>query len=386
MNIATRVGSVQVAATKPATGNSNSSAEPQPRYLHGRWADFFLLGGSTLLLIPFLFLDPSKDNLASATFASLVAANVINHPHFAHSYQIFYRGFLAKLRDEALGRAMRLRYVVAGLVVPAMLIAYFAVGTLTENLRMVALGGNIMAFFVGWHYVKQGYGMLMVDCALKRQFFTGPEKNSLLYNAYAVWGASWLLINDAYSQSGLWGLRYATFAVPAWLVTIAVATMAYTSFAVALMLWRKRRTGSKLPVNGLVAYTVTLYLWTLLPRLNPFWLLVIPALHSMQYLAVVYRYQTNVERHRVANITDRKPLFGAGSRLVLFAFAGLAIGALLFWILPSELGQMAQYNRDLFGPTLFLFIFWVFVNVHHYFLDSVMWRRENPEVSQHLFS
>ena len=34
---------------------------------------------------------------------------------------------------------------------------------------------------------------------------------------------------------------------------------------------------------------------------------------------------------------------------------------------------------------LFLFTVWIFINVHHYFLDSVMWRRENPDTRLYLF-
>ena len=34
---------------------------------------------------------------------------------------------------------------------------------------------------------------------------------------------------------------------------------------------------------------------------------------------------------------------------------------------------------------MFLFVFWIFINVHHYFLDNVMWRRENPDTKKYLF-
>ena len=30
------------------------------------------------------------------------------------------------------------------------------------------------------------------------------------------------------------------------------------------------------------------------------------------------------------------------------------------------------------GPTPFIAAFFVFLNVHHYFMDFVVWRRENP--------
>lgn len=364
----------------------NKKTSDSPRYLYSRWADFFLLGGSSLLLIPLLFIEPKKENLVLAAVISLVMANVINHPHFAHSYQLFYRRYFAKLRDPELGSVMRARYAVAGLVVPILLIAYFAYGAATSNVRMVGLGGNIMALFVGWHYVKQGYGMLMVDAALKRQFFSAPEKKLLLANSYATWAAAWILINSKYSTTSLWGLNYATFPIPQWMSTVAVAMTATGGVALLALLVRKYRLGQRVPANGLVAYCVTLYLWTLLPRFNPFWLLFIPALHSIQYLAVVYRFQSNVERQKDVNAGPSRLFLKQPMRLVLFATAGFVLGALLFWILPDMAGKNLAYNRDLFGPTLFLFIFWVCVNVHHYFIDSVMWRRENPETKLHLFS
>jgi hypothetical protein len=33
-----------------------------------------------------------------------------------------------------------------------------------------------------------------------------------------------------------------------------------------------------------------------------------------------------------------------------------------------------------------VFLFYIFINVHHYFLDNVMWRRGNPDVQKHLFA
>jgi hypothetical protein len=28
---------------------------------------------------------------------------------------------------------------------------------------------------------------------------------------------------------------------------------------------------------------------------------------------------------------------------------------------------------------------WLFINIHHYLLDNVMWRKGNPSVAKHLF-
>ena len=155
-----------------------------------------------------------------------------------------------------------------------------------------------MTLFVGWHYVKQGYGMLMVDAVLKRKFFKDPEKKVFLVNSYLVWIFAWLSVNDAISQQQLWGLQYYTFAVPAPIVTAAgLAALASGLLSLWVLVTRFRANGG-LPLNGVLAYAVSLYLWLLFVWVDPLWLLVVPALHSLQYLVVVWRYELNYEKGR----------------------------------------------------------------------------------------
>ena len=55
-----------------------------------------------------------------------------------------------------------------------------------------------------------------------------------------------------------------------------------------------------------------------------------------------------------------------------------------FWGVPELLGSLVPYDQEIFGGALFFFLFWIFINVHHYFLDNVMWRRQNPETRKNL--
>ena len=359
------------------------------RYLHGPVSDFLLLGGLSFLVLPVVIVLPAERFLGAVVFWTLLLANIINNPHFAHSYQIFYREFGSKLTSPERPVSLRIRYAIAGIVVPIILAAFFLFGIATENVRLVGLGGNIMALFVGWHYVKQGYGMLMVDAVMKRRFFSDNEKKVMLINAYAVWISTWLFVNREASQNELWGLQYFSFAVPDWIVNIATVCVTISTAIAGWTLLQRHRAGKKLPMTGVMAYAVTLYLWIMFARFDPLWLLVVPALHSLQYLTVVYRFQTNFEKARESEQTDgnvwNKAINSHRVRLTLFAVAGLVIGAALFWGLPAYFDNNVAYKNEIFGPTLFLFVFWVIVNVHHYFIDSVMWRRDNPETKLHLF-
>lgn len=366
------------------------SVAPQ-KYLFGPFIDFFMLGGSALLILPVLYFVPLRyEGLVALT--AFLLSHLINQPHFAHSYQIFYRNYARKVRGDGYDRNLQLRYIFAGIVVPLIMAAFFAYGSVTGNARLLGYATNAMGFFVGWHYVKQGYGMLMVDAVLKRKFFSDQDKKVLLFNGYAVWLFAWLQTNAVITERQFWGLDYYTFAVPPWLINIAVAVAAASSAATVVMFanrWRKH--GGALPYNGVVAYVVTLYAWILFVTINPLWLLVVPALHSLQYLAVVWRYQTNVERDRANAARDPEfkilsilgPLYRL--RVLIFIVAGTILGALGFWLVPMALTALVPYDKQVLGSSLFLFIAWIFINVHHYFLDNVMWRRGNPEVSKYLF-
>ncbi|MFO6446381.1 hypothetical protein ACLBKU_04485 [Erythrobacter sp. NE805] len=362
------------------------------RYLFGPVVDFLCLGGSSLLLLPFLFMLPEARYAGPVTTLMLLLANVLNHPHFAHSYQIFYRGFARKAFTLSLGREMQARYLFAGLVAPVLLAAFLAWGALAKDTRLLGHGANLMVLAVGWHYAKQGYGMLMVDAVLKRRFLDERTKKVLLVNCYAVWLAAWVNLNVAISKDDLWGLAYYSFALPRPLQIVtglaAMATSAAATWALA-MHWKRK---GALPVNGVVAYGVSLYLWLLFVNVNPLWGLVVPALHSLQYLVVVWRFQLNYETAQLSSEAYRKgsmirALFGANpaGHLAVFVIFGALLGFLGFWGVPVAVDGLVPYDRQAIPGALFPFMFWIFLNVHHYVLDSVMWRSGNPDTKTHLF-
>ena len=384
-------------ATQFATSGIDPTAAvkhaPAKRYLIGPIADFWCFGGSALIILPLLLLVPSAQYQVSIVAAMVFASHFINNPHFAHSYQIFYRGFAAKAFQGSLGRVMQARYLFAGIIAPLALAAFFTIALAQGNLRPLAMAGNAMGLLVGWHYVKQGYGLLMVDCALKRQFFSDREKRLLLLNSYAVWIASWMQLNQAMARTELFGIAYFSFAIPTWLLNTAAAVGATTTLATVAMVIARRRAKGALPTNGVIAYFVSLYPWLALILVNPLWIVVVPALHSLQYLAVVWRFQYNYETAQLARADYKagsvsRQIFGgrALGHLAVFSLAGGVLGFAGFWFLPIMFKAAIPYNQALFGGAVFLFVFWVFINVHHYFMDNVMWRRDNTDTKLYLFS
>jgi hypothetical protein len=350
------------------------------------WIDFLCLGGASLVVLPVILLLPSSATGYIAVVA-LLLATVINYPHFAHSYQIFYSNYRQKAFGPDTDRILRYRYIFAGIVVPVGLILFFGMGIVQSDARMVGFGANLMLFLVGWHYVKQGYGMMIVDSVLKKCFFQDSEKKIFLINSYVCWIFIWAIINNWAGKSEYWGIQYYTFAVPEEVVFALGAMVVISTGCVLWTLFNAWKDRGSLPVNGVMAYFVSIYFWLFL-RVDPAALLAIPAFHSLQYLLVVWRYELNRNK-AVASAefaeNSKKQVRRITIGLTAFLVIGVSLGYLGFWGLPIFLQTYAEYDRAIFGGSLFFFLFSIFINVHHYCLDNVMWRRENPETRKYLF-
>src|SRR5262249_10851726 len=150
---------------------------------------------------------------------------------------------------------------------------------------MLGLGANVMGLLVGWHYVKQGYGVLIVLSAARRIFYTAGEKKALLANAYAVWFYSWLAINSSLREESFFGLKYFTFDIPDALLIVGGAVALLTSvWLAAVLILRVVVNGKPLSLNGLVGYACPMYFWVLTWHADPVFSIFVPAFHSLQYL------------------------------------------------------------------------------------------------------
>lgn len=363
-------------------------------YLFHPIFDFLLVGGGSIIcLVLFQLFIGNRGIVGPKVLAFTVTLSIfVNYPHFAHSYQILYAGFARRVLDPATDRLTRLRYVWAGLVVPVLLAAFFVYAAQQADSRMMSLVWNGMFFFVGWHYVKQGYGMLIVLSALRKIYFSALEKRLLLANTYVIWLCAWLNYNATYKEDRTWGLLATTFDMPDGLVMLGRFVAAATT-AMFIFVMVRRSVVLKKPTsfNGLVGYCSAVYLWLLATRLDPVFLYVIPAFHSLQYLLFVWRFQINKAQASAARRSWRRRL-GLGTQLQgLAAFAAfILLGEALGWFgflgLPHSLDLTIAYDRSVWGSGLYIFMFAMFINIHHYFIDNVIWRKENDEVRQHLFA
>lgn len=369
------MATTQAVQLQPAAGSASSLPSSGSPIFRGG-VDLLLLGGLSFPVLTLLALAP--DSLIPFTLVGVwILVDLINHPHFAASYVLFYRSAHRLLIDHSVSLTFKARYVAAGFAIPALLVAYFAWAFASADLRLIGYAGNAMLLLVGWHYAKQGFGILIVDSVYQKRFFDIREKRLLLMNAHACWFAFWILANEYVSERTLWGVTYFSINFPAPVVFTTVAISIATTALTLQMLWRRYAGSDRpLPLAGTSAYLITVYLW-LLGRLDPALLLFIPMFHSLQYLLIVAR----LERNRVGLARS------AGLKLLLFYLVCVALGYLGFWNLPNIIDGLPLLSSERFESALVAtFSVWVFINIHHYFLDNVIWKKDNPETARHLFS
>jgi hypothetical protein len=355
--------------------------------LFGPWADVLLLGGGSIIAMLILSaLQLHGAGLAKLAALMMLLANFVNHPHFAFSYQLFY-GSWGDVKNGTMPPELRRRWWIAGFVAPAVLGVCLLIGALVSvqgSSFLLGLMLTAMGLLVGWHYVKQGFGMAMVDAALKKRYWPAETRKALLYNAYACWGAAWVLGNSGSLLQRFWGVFGINYLIPPQVTVVLCGIASITTLWCALAVyrclgqWRNQHLGWKqLPIAGLVAYVITVYVWMGLIGHQPGFALVIPFFHSLQYITVVSRYKVNE-----ASVQEQPP-----KRLVQFVLVGAGMGALGFWLLPGMIDYLRTGTMPGNGQEVALAIAcaWIFINVHHYFIDNVLWRQGNPKVKQYLF-
>ncbi len=215
---------------------------------------FLLVGGRPPLLFALSWSARKSIGLDASEYAigflMFHAAFVINDPHFAVTYLLFYRNGVARAFDRALQPSQRARYFVAGIVVPLGLAIWAVSALATKSALALGLMIQLMFLLVGWHYVKQGFGVMVVLAARRGIRFSRPERLALLTHCFAGWAYAWASPSDPGTEVEEKGVVYATIAHAPWLERTTLVVLLATALLVLGVLvqkthWREGRSGAR---------------------------------------------------------------------------------------------------------------------------------------------
>lgn len=369
-----------VAAVPPLTD------APGPRKRSTGLIEFAVVGGLTPFLYPLSWVLRHVFGLDSTeyivSFAMFAAAFVINDPHFAVTYFIFYKDARARAFGDGFTGWQQIRYLIAGFVIPIVLVAWGIAALVFRSASSIGVMIQLMFLLVGWHYVKQGFGVFSVLSARRGVRFDRMERIAILSHCYAGWAYAWASPRDighAAQEKGVW---YVTFAHPRGVEEVTSILFFASIIPMVWALGSKWKREGQLPIlTPLIALLCSVWPWLIYSHLDPLLIYVIPALHSIQYLYFVWLLEGNKARER-----EGPPHFerSAKSRLLGLALASLGLGWFFFHIGPTIFdtligSRLAKQEYDPIGATPCFAVLFAYVNIHHYCMDAVIWRRENPE-------
>lgn len=351
------------------------------------------MGGATpLLLVASWWLRRVAEvDIDAAEYAvgatMFYAAHVINDPHFSVTYLLFYEDARKRAFGDAFGRALRVRYWLAGALAPVVLVAWALRAILTGSPELLGALVQLMFLLVGWHYVKQGFGVALTLAARRGVRFSAPERRALLGHCLAGWAYAWASPAVPVRSSHMKGVGFTSLARPAWLEQLALAAFVASGLWLLRTLLRKYRREGRTPLGTpLLALLSSVWAWSVFADSDPLVRYMVPALHSLQYLYFVWLLK------RAETLERQQPPWlqaPSATRLTTWAVSALALGWCLFDGLPEGLdgwfaaaprasgGEAAAGGASL-GATPYFAGLFACVNIHHYFMDSVIWRRDNP--------
>ena len=359
------------------------SSAPSPakaNYLVSPIWDFWMLGGASIFV--YLLMRTASlyrglygvsNQFGNLAMTMAMMSLIVNYPHFLASYRLAYGrgpGFLRKHWFQTL--------VVPCLLINFLVCAYVLAqqpGSKDLCEQMLGAGINFMYFTVGWHYSKQAFGCMMVYSAYDRYPLARWQRELLRWSLLSVW---WY--NFAYNSMGghgeFWSLTYNTWSLPAFVYPLSYSLFwGLGAAALYLVLYRNWRHGHRPSATFWVPYASMMLWFAPCFRQADFFMYVVPFFHSLQYLAFVYR----VER-------SRPSLRDSSTRATLLVLGLTFSGWAAFELVPGNL-DAAFDNLRTFGFSFFLIAANLFINIHHYFLDNVLWRvRDDEEVRQALFA
>jgi hypothetical protein len=336
---------------------STEAAKARPGAIISPVVDLLLVGGLSLIVFVPLLVSGRTDLVVIGAGAQALIAGVVNMPHFMASYRIDYRD-----------RASIMKHKWASIYVPAILIAYIALALWEAQyspalvIGLVTVGGTYLA----WHYTGQVWGMMASFAYLEGVSFQKDERLLIRtgLRILLVWHLSWFMFTEMRDPSRVEAL---------YKIVSAGTVVAFLLGATGLYRL-KRRTGKTPPLRAIVAW-LAIFVWYAMMARDPKAIFWIQMAHAIQYLA----FPVRVEMNR----TQRGKLVG---HMVLYAVLLLAASIAVTLVVPKALmgvvGSLFGEEPNRSASILVL----MFVNIHHYFTDGVIWKISNPEVRRELFA
>ena len=331
-------------------------------YLVSRPVDLALLGGLSLAVCG-LYRWTHVGDLGARLIAGGMLTWSLNWPHFAATNFRLYGS-----------RNTISQYPITAVVSP-LVVGFLIIAALHSPLLVTPVLFKLFLVWSPFHYSGQTFGVSLLY-ARKARF----EVESWCRAALSAFIFLTFISESAAAETSplgtiYFGVRLPTFGLPEALPPLLRLAMylaaALTVLGFAVSAIRQRR----MPPFPLLLVPVTQYVWFVVgPGVSGFRELV-PAFHSLQYLVIAWAmHARSADTHSASAVGLWK--LAPVCRWMCWNLAG---GVVLFFLLPRLPGGLG-YGQ----PMLAAGVVTTGVQVHHFFVDGVIWKLRSKAVSSPL--
>lgn len=312
---------------------------------------------------------PFNDNTLNVYDAAVVATLLtwaINHPHFSATSHRLYRN-----------RESMMQFPVTAFGVPALLFVLLTAALLLPQ-TVAPWFVKVFLIWSPYHFSAQTLGITMLY-ARRAGFHISPAlRKALVCFIFGTYLGPTLAAEGYAGLPQYYGVNIPTFGLPPDFFILYKTLVQVAGAVCAVLLAREAWKQDKRIPLLLVVPAIAQYFWFIMGAgVNGFQEFV-PAYHSLQYLLIAWaiNLKERTDEGRMAP-TPGKATFESMRWFCL----NVAGGVFLFYALPKLAGW--QFNLELgaaAGITL------AAVQIHHFFVDGVIWKLRNPRVSQPLMT
>ena len=326
--------------------------------------DALVIGAGSLAL--YLLFRAAPEWAASERVVSFGAFMVwvVNYPHFASTNVRLYGS-----------RAGMGQYPLTAALVP-MLVFGAVVASFASPAVVAPAFVMLYQLWSPYHFSGQTIGITMLYARRNDYVLDGWLRRALSTFVVGTFVVQAARFETGDHDTAFFGVTYPSLGLPGWADDVAAGVMWSAGAAfVALLGVRMRSTRRMVPWIVLVP-VLAQFVWFAATPVGYFYYLV-PFFHSLQYLLVVW----NLQLGQRANSTGAAPSSRFVARESLRWVAIIVLGGYaMFWLLP-QIG--AQLGRSMAFSTAIVL---AGLQLHHFFVDGVIWRLRNEGVRSPLSS
>lgn len=292
---------------------------------------------------------------------------LINWPHFMASYRLIYRDRVTVMQHPIVAVAIPVAWLIA--IVGTAITFIPSTGTTPLVIRVVTPFAHLL---LAWHYTGQAWGMTACFAHLgglrmndrERRLIRSGMRALFLYHVLIMCGPSVLDSFLTNEQAGQYLMQ-----------SLLGLTRVVTFLTFLAGLWGFRQLSARekksIPIRCWLPWAAA-FLWYVMLDRHLGTLLLLQAFHAIQYLMFPLRVEWN-------DFTNQDDSTRKRSMHIVLYYALLVTLGLLAFEGPEVLMVVLKSSLPLAS------LLSVGVNIHHYFIDSVIWKIRDPKVRHALF-